>query len=182
MPEWKDNPLTKIREVLVDAFKGQAALVAAVGGASNMQFFEKPQDIRGDMAKGGRSRFRLAMETTATQWNFQYGSHAVAFVRRYTLSIYADSTTDAAPAEWLEWQALKVLAMLNMKQMPGSASPPAFPAGVEVDDLHVAETDPERAMVAMEIEGWQNVCDLVVQGTVSFETLTADEEEDENGN
>lgn len=179
MPEWKENPLTKIREVLVAAFKGQAAMVAALGGEANMQFFEKPQDIRGDLEKSARSRFRLAMETTSTRWNFQYGSHAVAFVRRYTLSLYASTTTDAAPAEWLEWQALKVLAQLNMKQMPGSESPPTFPEGVEVDDLHVAETDPERAMVAMEVEGWQNVCDLVVQGTVSFDALTAEEEEEE---
>lgn len=172
-PDWADNPLTKLTDIIGSVIGGYDKILEALGEASAIQLYDRPHDIRGSLKKSGL-RFAAALEPSDAVLDFSGSSSEVSFARRYHLSIYSKTSTDRRPIEYLEWMVWKAVAFLNAKEYPGGGAID-FPEELTVESIRVENTAPENLIdqIDEETEGWENVCDIVVGGFVSFATLKA---------
>lgn len=170
-PDFKENPLTKLADIIGSVIAGYDLFLEAIGQASAVQLYDRPHDIRGDLAKSGL-RHAAAMEPQASVLDFNKSNTDVYFTRRFHFTIYNHTSTDRRPCEYFEWLIWKAVAFLNGKEHPGGGAI-TFPEELNINTITVENTAPENLVNQLDNEGWENVCDIVVAGFVSFATLKA---------
>ncbi|MBE7507799.1 MAG: hypothetical protein HS101_16150 [Planctomycetia bacterium] len=166
-----ENPLTSLRLMIGESLTTFQPLVDAVGGAHNIQIWDRPLDIRGDLSDAETGSRRLQMAPEGGRWAFNASSGAVDFERRFMIEMYSDSTTDAAPPEYLEWLVIIAMAFLWEGLYPETGSPLVVPEPLIIDSIGVVEAKEDRDPLGADTEKWTGVCDVVVIGRVERRKL-----------
>lgn len=176
-PDYSANPLTKLRTLIVaKPFFDFAPITDALGGADgrNVQLWDTPNDIRGDLESSARAPHRVMIRPVASRTDFAYSSGSVAFLERFEVNIYVDSDTDARPIDYLRWQMIRAFARMNLKQnFAGGPLDLSELAPLVVDDIRLEEIPLDREPIGADLEKWVGICDVVVTGTVGYADLIA---------
>jgi hypothetical protein len=168
-----DNPWTELRLLVGSALTEYAALVTAIGGANNIQLYDRAIDIRGDLKKSNAGQNRAVLWPADNELELDWAGHAARFRRVYAVEILSRGK-QPKPIEYFEWLIIKGVARLYMgKKADGSGDNWTAPAPLVIQAITITRADPDRDQVNSDTDQWTSVCDIVATGSVAIADLIA---------
>lgn len=169
------NPLTDLRLLVATALREYPPLLEALGpNALNLiQVWDRPEDVRGDMAESEAADKRMQMRPAACEWNLTHTNDALQFRRRYAIEIFSRDVR-VEFAEQLEWLVMRGLARLFKRLKPADGTTAITdPSPLVLHSIHALAADPEREPLGLDPENWTNVCDVEATGYVLLADMIA---------